>query len=98
MTHGQREYWGLRTICRRMGWKHARTPVRQAMNNGFPLYLKVRNGQTRQIYYSTERLILAWEWSKCEREIERLTRNGVLHETLPYSFRIEETSPDLPLP
>ena len=66
------EYWGLEQICRRMRWKNRRTPVRQAMKFGFPLYLRTKNGQTRQFYYSNEKLIIAWEWCRCEREIERL--------------------------
>ncbi len=70
-----KEYWGLMAICRRMKWKHSRTPVRQALNHGFPLYLRTRAGQTRQFYYSSERLIASWEWSRCEREIERLLQN-----------------------
>jgi hypothetical protein len=40
-----------------------------------PLYLKTRIGQSRQFYYSTEKLIASWEWPRCEREIERLVRN-----------------------
>ena len=63
-------------ICRRMKWKNTRTPVRQALNHGFPLYLRARAGQTRQFYYSNERLIALWEWSRCEREIERLLQNA----------------------
>lgn len=70
-----KEYWGLQAICRRMNWKNSRTPVRQALSHGFPLYLKTRTGQHRQFYYSTEKLIISWEWSRCEREIARLVRN-----------------------
>jgi hypothetical protein len=76
------EYWGLMAICRRMNWKNSRTAVRQALNHGFPLYLKSRIGQTRQFYYSTERLITSWEWSRCEREIERLIRNIPLKDDM----------------
>src|SRR5437764_9929601 len=72
------EYWGLNAICRRMNWKNARTPGRQALSHSFPLYLKTRAGQHRQFYYSTEKLIASWEWSRCEREIERLVRNTPL--------------------
>lgn len=76
------EYWGLTAICRRMSWKNARTPVRQALKHGFPLYLRTRAGQTRQFYYSNEKLITSWEWSRCEREIERLVRNApMVHDT-----------------
>jgi len=70
-----KEYWGLKAICQRMNWKNSRTPVRHAFSHGFPLYLKTRIGQNRQFYYSTEKLIASWEWSRCEREIERLVRN-----------------------
>ena len=67
-----KEYWGLEQICLRMRWKNRRTPVRQALKFGFPLYLRTKIGQKRQFYYSNEKLIAAWEWCRCEREIERL--------------------------
>lgn len=66
------EYWGLPSICRRMQWRHRLTPVRHALKYGFPLYLRSRQGQRRQMYYSNEKLIKAWEWARCEKEIERL--------------------------
>ena len=98
MPQRQAEYWGLRSICRRMGWKCSRTPVRRALNHGFPLYLKVRIGHTRQLYYSNEKLIIAWEWSRCEREIVRLTRNGpIVHYSSMRLPQIEDTFPDRPL-
>jgi hypothetical protein len=91
------EYWGLTAICRRMNWKNSRTPVRQALNHGFPLYLKTRVGQTRQFYYSTEKLITSWEWSRCEREIERLVRNTPLAHGMPaYRPSHQEPSRDIP--
>lgn len=91
------EYWGLMAICRRMNWKNSRTPVRQALNHGFPLYLKTRVGQTRQFYYSTEKLITSWEWSRCEREIERLVRNTLLaHDMHAYRPSHQEPSRDIP--
>jgi hypothetical protein len=92
-----KEYWGLSAICQRMNWKHSRTPVRQAFSHGFPLYLKTRVGQTRQYYYSTEKLIASWEWSRCEREIERLVRNTPLaHDTLMYRLPYHAPSRDIP--
>ena len=72
ISEADKEYWGLGRICRRMGWKNRRTPVRQALKFGFPLYLRTKSGQKRQCYYSNEKLITAWEWCRCEREIERL--------------------------
>lgn len=91
------EYWGLTAICRRMNWKNSRTPVRKALNHGFPLYLKTRIGQTRQFYYSTEQLIASWEWSRCEREIERLVRNTALgHDKHAYRPLHQEPSRDMP--
>lgn len=91
------EYWGLMAICRRMNWKNPRTPVRQALNHGFPLYLKTRDGQTRQFYYSTEKLITSWEWSRCEREIERLVRKTPLpHDMHTYRPAHQEPSRDTP--
>lgn len=91
------EYWGLTAICRRMNWKNSRTPVRQALNHGFPLYLKTRDGQTRQFYYSNEKLITSWEWSRCEREIERLVRNAPLaHDMHAWRPSHQESSRDVP--
>ena len=72
VREAEKEYWGLEQICRRMRWKNRRTPVRQALKCGFPLYLRTKSGQNRQFYYSNEKLITAWEWFRCEREIERL--------------------------
>lgn len=93
----EQEYWGLRAICRRMHWKNSRTPVRQALSHGFPLYLKTRVGQTRQFYYSTEKLITSWEWSRCEREIERLVRNTPLAQDIHmYRPPYQEPSRDIP--
>ena len=91
------EYWGLTAICRRMNWKNSRTPVRQALNHGFPLYLKTRAGQTRQFYYSTEKLITSWEWSRCEREIERLVRNAPLALDMP-AWRPSHQGPSRDVP
>lgn len=90
-------YWGLRAICQRMNWKNSRTPVRQALSHGFPLYLKTRVGQNRQFYYSTEQLIASWEWSRCEREIERLVRNAQMaQDARIYRPPYEESSRDIP--
>lgn len=92
-----KEYWGLTAICRRMNWKNSRTAVRQSLNHGFPLYLKTRAGQTRLFYYSTEQLITSWEWSRCEREIERLIRNTPLPNGAPaYGPTIQQASQDIP--
>lgn len=98
MPHvANKEYWGLRAVCRRMNWKNPRTPVRQALSHGFPLYLKIRIGQTRQFYYSTEKLIASWEWSRCEREIERLVRNTpVAQDSLMHRPAYHEPSRDIP--
>jgi hypothetical protein len=80
-----KEYWGLQQICHRMRWKNRRTPVRQALKFGFPLYLRTKSGQKRQCYYSNEKLITAWEWCRCEREIERLL-SRILPEELQILF------------
>jgi len=87
-----KEYWGLEEICRRMRWKNRRTPVRHALKFGFPLYLRTKTGQSRQFYYSNEKLITAWEWLRCEREIERL-----LNRVVPEQQQIFHP-PSLPLP
>ena len=87
-----KEYWGLEEICRRMRWKNRRTPVRHALKFGFPLYLRTKAGQSRQFYYSNEKLITAWEWCRCEREIERL-----LSRVVPEQQQILHP-PSLPFP
>ena len=80
-----------------MNWKNSRTPVRQALSHGFPLYLKTRVGQHRQFYYSTEKLITSWEWSRCEREIARLVRNTPLAQDVPlYRPPYQDPSRDIP--
>jgi hypothetical protein len=92
IQQADKEYWGLAQICLRMRWKNRRTPVRNALKFGFPLYLRTRNGQHRQFYYSNEKLITAWEWCRCEREIERL-----LSRVLPEEQEIF-LPPSLPSP
>mgnify|MGYP001574685793 FL=1 len=66
------EYWGLDVICERMGWRDPRRPVRQALRDGFPLYVRKKRFGAKDMYYSSEKLIRAWEWTRAQREMERL--------------------------
>ncbi len=83
------EYWGLPSICKRMQWRHRLTPVRHALKFGFPLYLRRRQGHRRQMYYSNEKLIKAWEWARCEQEIARLISAMPAMNVCPLPFRPE---------
>jgi len=67
------EYWGLKAICARNGWKHPTTPVRQIKQNGFLMFQRRRGKHPRRIWYTNDQLIAAWEISRCKAD-----RDGLL--------------------
>lgn len=60
-----KEYWGLRKIGDRMGWKDLKTPINQMVKAGFPMYQRRNGSAPRQYWYTTEALIQQWELSRC---------------------------------
>ena len=64
------EYWGLRRIADKMGWKYDRTPIRQVISTGFPLYMRTRG--TRSMWYCSDELIRIWELTRIKLDRERL--------------------------
>lgn len=66
------EYWGLKAICERMGWRSMRTPVRQFEQNEF-LMFKIRRGSHPRLYwYTNEQLIRIWQIARVGVERKRM--------------------------
>ena len=55
------DYYGLEAICRRMGWRGLRVPVRQMIKSGFLMYQRRRGKHPRRIWYTHDGLIQVWE-------------------------------------
>ena len=68
-----REYWGLRAICERMGWRNRKTPVAQLMRTAFPILHRHRAGSFRPLWWTTESLIRWW----CLSQV-KMTRDALL--------------------
>ena len=64
------DYWGLRRIADRMDWKYERTPIRQVMSTGFPLYMRRRG--THNMWYCSDELIRIWELTRVKLDREKL--------------------------
>jgi hypothetical protein len=65
-------YWGLKAICERMGWKDPSTPVRQFRDNGFLMYRRRRGKHPKPVWYTNDQLIAAWEIAQCKLAREAL--------------------------
>jgi len=63
-------YWGLKAIADRMGWKYARTPIKQATLYGFPIYRRLKNSRLQ--WYVTDDLIHLWELGRIKTDREML--------------------------
>jgi hypothetical protein len=59
-------YWGLKAICKRMGWKDLSTPVRQFRDNGFLMYRRRKGKHPKPVWYTNDQLITAWEIAQCK--------------------------------
>ena len=75
------EYYGLEAVCRRMGWKDRRAPVRQMIQSGFIMYQRRRGKHPRRIWYTHDGLIQLWEVAMAGAQREQLVertqaRNG----------------------
>ncbi len=64
------EYWGLRRIADRMGWKDERTAISELKNNGFPIY-KRRRGK-HLLWFTEDSLIQLWELQRVKINREEL--------------------------
>lgn len=69
------DYWGLRDISERMGWRYERTAYRQFLLNAFPIF-KRRNSQGRPRWYTNDNLIEKWELGRVHLERERIIAKG----------------------
>jgi len=63
-------YWGLRRIADRMGWKAERTAISEAINSGFPIY-KRRRGK-HFLWFTEDPLIQLWQLQLVKVSRERL--------------------------
>lgn len=68
------DYWGLRAICERMGWRSTGTPVKALIRTGFPILLRRRGSHPRLIYYTNDQLITAWEFALVRSQREELLK------------------------
>jgi hypothetical protein len=66
------EYWGLKEICSRMGWRHTSTPVRQMRDQGFLMMMRRRGSNPRRYWWTDDNLILVWLVSCCKVDRERV--------------------------
>jgi len=64
------DYWGLRAIATRMGWKAERTAISEAINSGFPIY-KRRRGK-HFLWFTEDPLIQLWQLQQVKVSRERL--------------------------
>ena len=65
-------YWGLDSICQRMGWRDRRTPVRQMIQNAFIMYKRRRGKHPRRVWFTHEGLIQLWEVAMVRVQREEL--------------------------
>jgi hypothetical protein len=66
------EYWGIKEINARMGWKHPTTPVEQLKQNGFLMFKRRRGKYPRLYWYTNDSLIAAYEIARCKADRDRL--------------------------
>ena len=66
------EYWGLKAICERKGWKDLNTAVRQFRDNGFLMYRRRKGKHPKPVWYTNDQLITAWEIAQCKLAREAL--------------------------
>ncbi len=64
------EYWGLRRIADKMGWKDERTAISELKNNGFLIY-KRRRGK-HFLWFTEDSLIQLWELQRVKINREEL--------------------------
>jgi len=65
-------YWGLDSICQRMGWRDRRTPVRHLQRYGFPIIIRRHGPHPRRVYYTNDNLITQWEMAMVRVQREEL--------------------------
>jgi hypothetical protein len=71
------EYWGIKEINARMGWKHPTTPARQMKQNGFLMFMRRRGKHPRRVWYTNDQLISSWEIARCKADRDRLLEEEV---------------------
>lgn len=66
------DYWGLKEIAKRMGWKSPATPLAKLKAEGFPMYRNRRGKSRVPRWYTNDNLILEWELRKCQQARDSL--------------------------
>ena len=66
------DYWGLKAICERMGWRDLKTPVRQLKTTAFFMFRRRKGSHPRLVWYTNEALIRHWEVIRVKLERDRL--------------------------
>jgi len=67
------EYYGLKAISKRMGYKSQASIYRSLLPHGFPMFRKRRPGSPRFTqcpWYTNDDMILAWELSQAKIQCE----------------------------
>ena len=76
-------YWGLRAIADRLNYRYERSPIRQAIATGLPIYRRRRGRHL--MWYVTDELIIIWELqrAKLDRQklLERASSKGKVTDT-----------------
>jgi len=60
-------YWGLKNICKRMGWSNLHHPRRMQELHGFPLIKGRRGNNFRPTLKTNDSLIGIWELRMAEK-------------------------------
>jgi len=63
-------YWGLRAISDRLEYAYERSPIRQAIATGLPIY-KRRRGRHLQ-WYIDDNLITVWQLQRAKMDRQKL--------------------------
>jgi len=68
------DYWGLKSIAQRMNWRYERTPVRQAISTGFPIF-KRRKGR-HLVWFTEDSLISIWQLQRVKLNRDELIQKA----------------------
>ena len=63
------EYFGLRAIAKRKGWKSTATPIVYHLRENFPMYL-VKGRGTKINWVTNDDLLYRWEMEQCRKTRE----------------------------
>ena len=77
-------YWGLRNIANRLEYRYERSPIRQAIATGLPIYKRRRDRHLQ--WYIDDNLITVWQLQRAKLDRQKLlegasSRSGVTDAT-----------------